>query len=69
VLANAEYVAALTHRMLGLPPERVLRVPHWIDRPPFGGARRRRLASVPFASVTCRANSRSHRRSPPPDRA
>jgi hypothetical protein len=37
VLANAEYVAALTHRMLGLPPERVLRVPHWIDRPPFGG--------------------------------
>jgi hypothetical protein len=34
-IANAPYVAAICRDFLGLPPERIFQVPHWILRPPF----------------------------------
>jgi glycosyltransferase involved in cell wall biosynthesis len=35
VVASSPYIAALTTRMFGMPPERVFYVPYWVHREPF----------------------------------
>jgi hypothetical protein len=34
-LANAQYVASISKDFLGIPPERIFLVPHWVVRSPF----------------------------------